>query len=100
MYEALVVCFGMVVVLCLIGSFFITKRKSRLNRYRQYIIRKIITASENDFRERRDFTWRWRVYNSVSYNRMLFMFWIRPGDFYPDKSFIDQKAMPRHRDNG
>jgi hypothetical protein len=36
----------------------------------------------------RDYEWRRDVFNSVSYERMVFQFWKPLDRFYPDKSFL------------
>lgn len=67
-------------------------RNERVYTYRQNLLNQIYVASMRDIWDYgdspRDWNWRHEVYNSVSYNEMVFKFWRRLDSFYPDKSFI------------
>lgn len=66
-------------------------RNNKVVRYREMLLRKISEKSKRDIADGKldGWLWRYHVYESVSYSQMLYMFWRKFDDFYPDKSFIE-----------
>ena len=55
--------------------------------YRLRLINEIRDAGLVDIRHGQPWEWRWRVYETVSYDAMLFQFWRSLDSFYPAGAF-------------
>ena len=91
MYHALLVL-SVAFLMVVLGFLYLLVRNQEVSNYRKGLLDAISKASAEDIRKNRGWRWRWDVYRSVAYDRMVFKFWIRLDDFYPDKSFIDPDA--------
>jgi hypothetical protein len=85
--EAIIV-FG-VAALLMIWSLVTLVRNSKVYAYRGELIDKMYDAADDDINRGRSYKWRQEVYQSVSYNEMVYKFWKPIDSFYPDKSFIE-----------
>jgi hypothetical protein len=73
----------LILMLCLIWfSGYLFARNVHVRQHRSYIIKKIAEHGAAD--------WRWRKFEEVPYNNMLFYFWVPLVDFYPDTSFYEE----------
>jgi len=75
------------VFLFCIGFAYIYVRSSKLFKYRHELLQKVKLESDKDIDARRDWSWRYQVLESVSWDEMVFSL-RRFRSFYPDNAFI------------
>jgi len=65
-------------------------RNAKIYKYRMKLIEQIALRCDEDIDNEQGWKWRWDVFESVSYDEMMYKFWKKLDDFYPDKTFITQ----------
>lgn len=83
--DLLVVCTG-VVLIC----FIIIYRINQVYKYRIQLLGQISLQAKVDIQYRRDWQWRYTVFESASFDDMVYRFWRPLPDFYPNKRFIEE----------
>ena len=77
--------FLIIVIFC--GIWMLVRNKSVFD-YRKNLLEKISKAAKKDIKNGKDWTWRYRVLETVTYNEMMWKFWKSLDSFYSNKSFI------------
>jgi len=67
-------------------------RVNRVTKYRMALLAEITKASSSDISANRDYTWRYKVFDSIEFNDMCNRFWKPLPSFYSDMSFVDPNA--------
>lgn len=62
-------------------------RSQRVGDYRRRLYMEIFAISLREIENGVDYTWRWRVMDTVSFNQMVYKFWKPLDSFYPDHRF-------------
>ena len=62
-------------------------RNRGVYQYRMALLANVSRANLRDIDAGRPWRWRYDVFDSVSYNTMVWQFWRRFDSFYPDQSF-------------
>lgn len=83
-YVGMTVCaWGM--IWCLITF----RRNNQVSKYRNELIQRVGALAQDDINNGRGWEWRWRAYETVSYDEMLRKFWKPLDSFYEDKAFME-----------
>lgn len=72
---------------------FMIHRNYEVHRYSRNLLGLIDRASEQDIARHREFKWRFKAFDSVSYDEMVMKFWKPLDSFYADMSFTDPEAV-------
>lgn len=82
-----------IIILCFL---YMLIRNAAVFAFLQDLNKKTYTACKDDIDNDRDPLWRYEVFeDGVSYDYMLFHFWVWPLDrFYPDQCFTKKGARP------
>lgn len=83
---------GAMILMCVAGIIHCTlalKRNDEVCAFRTALVNKIADASERDGALGKDSSWRWAVYDSVTYEEMLRQRRRPLSDFYLDYSFTE-----------
>jgi hypothetical protein len=76
-------------VIVLVGSITIMIRNDYVLAFRHKLIKQISAAAKADIEAGRDWEWRYEIYETVSYDQMVYKFWKPLESFYQDRSFIE-----------
>lgn len=77
-----------ILVIGLFFSFYLLYRNHEVYKERQHILNKIKNFSKIDILESRNWEWRYKEYEKISYEEMLYKFWIPVKDFYKDNKCL------------
>lgn len=81
-----------VVAICLVliaATLGMIRRNNRVLRYRRDVLNRISDAAYIDIEHGNPWVWRYTLYDSVSYDEMLYKFWRPLDSFYPNELFAD-----------
>jgi hypothetical protein len=89
-----------IVLIAALGMLFVAQgfclllmdRNQKVHKYRRSLLRKISDAGDVDIENNRPWEWRHDIYDTITYDEMLYKFWRRLDSFYPDRSFLDPEA--------
>lgn len=84
---------GLLTVMCVLlmaVGVILWVRNGRVYRARTDLLARISKAAEVDISNGHSWQWRYREYDSVSYERMVLHFWRDPLSLYDDLSFADE----------
>lgn len=79
-----------VAALCFIGIIvcsIILKHNERIYAYRRQVLSDVHDACMDDIVNMREWYWRYKVFDTVAYNKMVWQFWKPIDSYYPNKSF-------------
>ena len=77
-----------VLMILLVCSLIILARNERVSQYRARLLSQVSRAAKDDIKKDMPWKWRYDVFDSVSYEQMLFKFWKPLKSFYKDASFL------------
>jgi hypothetical protein len=90
--DVILIIYTSLIAVCLMGIAYcqmIIWRNERVYLYRRRLIDRIYKLSQADIASGKDHDyWRWDVYETVSYDAMLYQFWRPLDSFYRDKTFL------------
>jgi len=76
-----------------IFGFVLLRRTDKVYHFLRQLLEQTSEAAKIDIRAGRNWEWRYEMLNSVSYDSMLYRFWIplKPECFYKDLSFLKRE---------
>ena len=77
-----------VLVILVISLFYLLYRNDEVYKERQHISNKVSDLAKIDIIGSRNWEWRYKEYNKISYEEMLYKFWIPVKDFYKDNKCL------------
>jgi len=84
--------FGSIVIgLCvwvILFSFFMVFRNQKVFKERMRILDTISQYAHKDIENHKDYDWRYKEFETISYNRMFYRFWIPVKDFFKEMDCI------------
>jgi hypothetical protein len=80
--------------LCFVGmgfSVLMLIRNKKVSEFRRWMLDTIHEHSVTDIRAGHNYDWRYKAYESVDYDTMVYKFWrpLKPESFYEDTSFLE-----------
>lgn len=69
---------------------FMVWRTTQVYYFRTKLLRSVASAGDIDIRNGKDYIWRFKAYDSVSYDNMMIHFWkpLKPEAWWSDTSFL------------
>jgi hypothetical protein len=73
------------------GLVFFFARNESVYRFREKLIDRVSECSQKDISSGKDWAWRFKQLDTVTYDQMLWGFWkpLRAKEFYQDTSFLE-----------
>ena len=88
--------FPILMILCalvFVTSITLLIRNNNVLEYRSSLLEKVGKLARQDIVEGKEWMWRYDVFDSVDYSKMVHQFWKRLDAFYPDKSFLNENVI-------
>lgn len=85
----LVVC-----IMLLVFTLYIGCRNDEVCTERCRVIKEIGCLSADDSKAGRDWWWRFKAFEEITYNQMLYTFWVPVDKFYKDHKCLQPKDEP------
>jgi len=79
-----------IITVLLLIPFYFLWRNGKTHNFQLELLKKISESAEDDIRNNKDWKWRYKEFNKVSYNKILYSFkGFKPENYWNDLSFLE-----------